>query len=118
LLAKNQFDNDFSRKIIFSDEAHFDIKGYVNRQNCRIWGSENPREFQVKPMHLQRVTVWCALWVGDVIGPYFFENEDVKAITVTGKRYRTMINNILWPALVNMDMKTLVSARCSFMPCS
>ena len=26
-------------KIIFSDEAHFDIDGYVNKQNCRIWAT-------------------------------------------------------------------------------
>ena len=29
------------KKIIFSDEAHFDFGGYVNKQNCRIWGTEN-----------------------------------------------------------------------------
>ena len=28
-------------KIIFSDEANFDLGGYVNKQNCRIWGTEN-----------------------------------------------------------------------------
>ena len=28
------------KKIIFSDEAHFDLGGYVNKQNCRIWGTE------------------------------------------------------------------------------
>ena len=27
--------------LIFSDEAHFDLGGYVNKQNCRIWGIEN-----------------------------------------------------------------------------
>ena len=27
------------KKIIFSDKAHFDLGGgYVNKQNCRIWG--------------------------------------------------------------------------------
>ena len=62
LLAKNEFDNDFSRKINFSDEAHFHIKGYMDRQSYRILDSENPREFQEKSMHPQRVTVWCALW--------------------------------------------------------
>ena len=30
------------KKIIFSDEAHFDLGGYANKQNCRIWGTENP----------------------------------------------------------------------------
>ena len=36
-------DADFAKKkIIFSDEAHFDVGGYVNKQNCRICGTENP----------------------------------------------------------------------------
>ena len=35
-------DADFGKRIIFSDEAHFDLGGYVNKQNCWIWGTENP----------------------------------------------------------------------------
>ena len=34
-----------AKKIIFSDEAHFDLGGYVNKQNARIWGTENPHRF-------------------------------------------------------------------------
>ena len=30
----------FLYKIFFSDEAHFTFGGYVNKQNCSIWGSE------------------------------------------------------------------------------
>ena len=30
------------KKKSFSDEAHFDLGGYVTEQNCRIWGTENP----------------------------------------------------------------------------
>ena len=37
------------------DEAHFHIGGYVNKQNCRIWGSKNPNLIIEKPMHTQRV---------------------------------------------------------------
>ena len=41
---------DFGKKkIIFSYEAHFDLGGYVNKQNCRIWGTENPHAFIEKP---------------------------------------------------------------------
>ena len=29
-------DADFRKKIIFSDEVHFELGGYVNEQNCRI----------------------------------------------------------------------------------
>lgn len=63
---------DFFRKVIFSDEAHFHLEGFVNKQNCRIWGSENPRKIVEKPLYPQRVTVWCGFWAGGVIGPFFF----------------------------------------------
>ena len=33
-------DADFGKKIIFSDEAHFDLGGYVNKQICRGFGPE------------------------------------------------------------------------------
>jgi len=42
---------NFSKKIIFSDEAHFQLDGYVNTQNCRIWGAENPWVIHEKPLH-------------------------------------------------------------------
>ena len=29
------------KKMIFSDEAHFDLGGYVNKQNWCIWGTES-----------------------------------------------------------------------------
>jgi len=53
--------------MIFSDEAHFNFNGYVNRQNCRIWGNGNPREFHEKTIHLQCVTVWCVSCAEGVI---------------------------------------------------
>ena len=45
------------KKIIFSDEAHFDPGGYVNKQNCRIWGTENPHAYIEKPPHPKLVSV-------------------------------------------------------------
>ncbi|GFU48006.1 DUF4817 domain-containing protein [Trichonephila clavipes] len=37
---------DFHKRILFSDEAHFWLNGYVNKQNCRIWSEANPQEPQ------------------------------------------------------------------------
>ena len=33
---QRQANDDFSQKILFSDEAHFHLDGYVNKENCRI----------------------------------------------------------------------------------
>ena len=53
--------------------------GYVNKQNCRIWGTEN----------LSRGT----------IRPFFFENEQGEAVTVNGDRYRAILNEFLFPKI-------------------
>ena len=67
-----------------SDEAHFHLVGYVNEQNCRILGSENPIMIIEKPLYLQRVTVWCSFWAEWIIGPHFLENEAGAAVSVNG----------------------------------
>ena len=43
-----------------TDEAHVHLGGYVNKQNFRIWGSENPKMITEKPLHPLHVTVGCA----------------------------------------------------------
>lgn len=65
----------FFNHIIFSDKAHFQLEGYVNKQNCRILGEEDPRELLKTLLYPDKVTVWCGFWSGDVIGPYFFEDD-------------------------------------------
>ena len=87
-----------------SDEAHFHIGGYVNKQNCRIWGAENPKLIIEKPLYPQRGTVWCCFWAGRIIWPYFFLNEAGAAVSVNGLRYRTMIKEFLWTELEDMDV--------------
>jgi len=49
-------------KQIFSDETHFWMNGYVNKQNCRIWDDTNLREIHQLQMHPEKVTVWCGFW--------------------------------------------------------
>jgi hypothetical protein len=45
----------------FSDEAWFHLSSYVNSQNTRLWGSENPHALFEEPLHSQKVGVFCAL---------------------------------------------------------
>ena len=52
-------DADFGKKkIIFSDEAHFDLGRYVKKQNYRIWGTENPHAYIEKPTHPNAYGFW------------------------------------------------------------
>ncbi|GFW26662.1 uncharacterized protein TNCV_2850521 [Trichonephila clavipes] len=67
---------DFHKRILFSDEAHFWLNGYVNKQNCCIWSEANPQVSVETPLHPEKLTVWCALWAGGIIGPYFFKNDE------------------------------------------
>ncbi|GFU25060.1 putative transposable element [Trichonephila clavipes] len=98
---------DFHKRILFSDEAHFWLNGYVNKQNCRIWSEANPQVYVETPLHPKKLTVWCALWAGGIIGPYFFKNDEGHNVTVNGDRYRDMINNFFIPELNNHDVQEL-----------
>jgi len=99
ILERERESKVFAKRIIFTDEAHFHLNGFVNKQNCRIRGSENPRTIQEKEMRPKRVTVWCGIWGEDLIGPYLFENEERDSVTVIGVRYRDMLSNFLWHRL-------------------
>ena len=41
----------WQKKIIFPDESHFDLGGYVNKKNYRIFGTENSHAYIEKPTH-------------------------------------------------------------------
>ncbi|GFU96968.1 transposable element Tc3 transposase [Trichonephila clavipes] len=98
---------DFHKRILFTDEAHFWLNGYVNKQNCRIWSEANPQVYVETPLHPEKLTVWCALWAGGIIGPYFFKNDEGHNVTVNGDRYRAMITNFFIPELNNHDVQEL-----------
>ncbi|GFT69552.1 uncharacterized protein TNCV_1298001 [Trichonephila clavipes] len=89
------------------DEAHFWLNGYVNKQNCRIWSEANPQVYVETPLHPEKLTVWCVLWAGGIIVPYFFKNDEGHNVTVNGDRYRAMITNFFIPELNNHDVQEL-----------
>ncbi|GFX54542.1 uncharacterized protein TNCV_792291 [Trichonephila clavipes] len=98
---------DFHKRILFKDEAHFWLNGYINKQNCRIWSEANPQVYIETPLHPEKLTVWCALWAGGIIGPYFFKNDEGHNATVNGDQYRAMITNFFIPELNSHDVQEL-----------
>ena len=78
-----------------TDEAHFHLNGYLNKQDLRFWGTENPRCCISINYTLSDTLL---LWNN---GPYFFENDDEHAENVTGASYRTRLENYLRPLVEN-----------------
>ena len=80
---------------IMSDQAHFHLGVFVNKQDCRIWVQEHPHSHSVAQAHPQKVTVWCGVTHDCVIRPHSFENQDGTAATVNGERYRHMPQTVV-----------------------
>lgn len=63
-----------------SDEAHFHLSRYANKQNFRFWSDNNPRQLHERPLYSEKITVWCAISSLGIIGPYFFwEREGARS---------------------------------------
>ena len=93
-----------AKKKVFSYEAHFDLGGYINKQNIRIWGTENPHAYIEKPTLSKYLTVWCGFWSRVIFGPFLFENEQGEAATVNSDHYRAMLNEFLFTKIEEQDI--------------
>lgn len=106
-LKQLEMDSEFPKKIFFSDEAHFWLNGSVNKWNCRIWSATNPQVIHQKQLHSPKLSVWCTLHAGGIIGPYFFVNENGNTVTVNGIRYRSMLTEFFWPEINNIEYQNM-----------
>ncbi|GFU33175.1 uncharacterized protein TNCV_4156841 [Trichonephila clavipes] len=82
----------------------------ITKQAMQLLDStENPSQnIKLKSVFFsEKLTVWCALWAGGIIGPYFFKNDEGHNVTVNGDRYRAMITNFFIPELNNHDVQEL-----------
>jgi hypothetical protein len=96
--------DDWLKRILWTDEAHFHLQGGVNTHNCIIWSKNCPHEKYPKKLHDEYVTVWCGFTSEFLIGPYFFEESTMrgsKRVTVTSARYQEMITKFVIPTLVD-----------------
>jgi hypothetical protein len=87
LINQNQ---ELVNNSLMSDEAQFHLSGFVNKHNFRYWSATNPTELHERSLHSSKATVWCVISLFGIIGPYFFEDERERAVTVTGPRYVQM----------------------------
>jgi hypothetical protein len=78
----------------FSDQAHFQLDGVVNKQNVRFWALQNPCVIHEKGAYELQITVWVAISSHRLLGPIFFEE------TVNSERYLSMLCNTSVPHLL------------------
>jgi len=88
------------------DEANFYLCGNVNSQNCCYWTTEIFRNTQQKPLHSEKVIVWCGVASFGVIGPNFFEDKTGRAVTVNSAHYIEMLRTFLEPELRRPGVET------------
>ena len=81
MLAAIEEDDDYLKRVLFSDEATFHLNGVVNRHNARIWGSENPHAVFETVRDSPKLNVWCGLMHNNIIGPFFFSETTITANT-------------------------------------
>ncbi|GFT57393.1 uncharacterized protein TNCV_2035191 [Trichonephila clavipes] len=100
-------DNDWLSNLLWTNEAHFTLRGSVNTHNCRIWATENPRTVVETSLHDVKVTVWVGFTTSTVIGPFFFKemrDSGFVTATVTGERYADMLQNRISPSLADKHL--------------
>ena len=68
-------DSSFLNRIVWMDEAIFKLNGHVNRHNCVYYAVENPHVIITEEMNASGVIVWTGIWVGGIIGPFFFHDN-------------------------------------------
>ena len=87
--------------LITTDEAHFYLSGAINKQNYRHWSSENPNIIHQKPLHSQKVTVWCAVSKFEDLTSFKMQRR--LSVTVTSERYVKMLLEFVKPKLRELD---------------
>jgi len=90
--------------IWFSDEAHFHLCGYVNKQNMRFWAAEQPSQTVSRALHPQKTTVWCAISATGIYGPIFIHD------TINAERYRDQLLGVFIDFMKSSDDVEIDSA--------
>ncbi|KAJ4446563.1 hypothetical protein ANN_13260 [Periplaneta americana] len=105
-MVKLNDDDNFIDELWMLDEAHLHLNGFVNKQNFRYWAPHNPRQLHQYPLYSNKVTMWGAVSSSGVMGPYFFEDDDGRAITVNSVRYFAMMETFVAHELQNFPQIT------------
>lgn len=95
MMAQIDADGNFLNRILFSDEATFELTGNVNRHNFRFWSDNNPRWMSDtrSTQYPQKLNVWAGIINNRIVGPFFIDGN------LTAVKYEDMLRNRIIPAI-------------------
>ena len=89
-------------KVIWSDEKIFVLHMRLNKQNDRVWGIYNPREYrETKVNGDEKAMIWVGLVGGQILARFWFldpDNEE-ENISCNKENYVAMLRNTVMPAI-------------------
>ncbi|CAF3721000.1 unnamed protein product [Rotaria sp. Silwood1] len=91
--ASLRLDPTLLDRILWTDEATFQINGRGNRHDCVYWSDINPHFIIEQELYVPQVIVWGGIWSKGVVGPSFFEAN------VTSQNYLQMMKDNIIPQL-------------------
>ena len=100
MLNKIDDDERFLQRVLFTDEATF----HANRNNCKIWGSQQSNEIVEYDRGSPNVNVWCGLMHEQFIGPFFFIEQ-----TITVHVYLDMLEQYVFPQVDQIEEENNVT---------
>lgn len=104
ILHSNDEDEDYLRRILWTDESTFDTDGITNYHNAHYW-----REKELGNPHLHRpkgsqrrfkLNVWMGIINRHLIGPYFLPDN------LNGEAYEDFLRNSLYELIENVPLET------------
>lgn len=97
IMEINIRDPTFVRRICFSDEATFHLKGTVNRHNCRYWSQSNDHVFrEYHTQYPEKINVWAGIYGDNIVGPFFIREN------LTGDLYLRLLQDKVGPRLAEL----------------
>jgi hypothetical protein len=77
-----------------SDDAHFHLSGYANKQNRQSWSNKKPGHTFNNYLYRLKVTISCGVPAFGINGPYFLEKGN-RMVTVNSMRHQAVLETEL-----------------------
>ena len=97
--------DQFSQKVLWSDEKWFVKKTAPNRQNERCWALVHPHEYvEHQQQGGEKMMAWVGIVDGEILPVYWFRDAHGNAVSVQGESYPRMFNEHVYPCIKTKDI--------------